>query len=112
MIHQKELIDYSVEDLIITKTHKNKDFYSQRYKDMEKYLVKENTRDYSNGQIVIGKKPLGVESLLQHAFTIHSIQGETCKDTLFIDINKINCLRMLYTALSRAKLLSQIKIIE
>tara|TARA_R110000764_G_scaffold102849_3_gene188444 strand:+ start:1176 stop:3959 length:2784 start_codon:yes stop_codon:yes gene_type:complete len=112
VIHQKELIDYSVEDLIITKTHKNKDFYSQRYKDMEKYLVKENTRDYSNGEIVIGKKPLGVESLLQHAFTIHSIQGETCKDTLFIDINKINCLRMLYTALSRAKLLSQIKIIE
>ena len=111
-IHKKEDIDYSVEDLIITKTHKNKDYYTEKYKDKQKYLVKENTRDYSNGEIVIGKKPEGVFSELQHAFTIHSIQGETCKDTLFIDINKIKCLRMLYTALSRAKLFSQIKIIE
>jgi len=111
-IHKKENIDYSIEDLIITKTHKNKDLYSQKYKHMEKYLVKENTRDFSNGEIIIGDKPEGVNCVLQHAFTIHSIQGETCKDTLFIDINKINCLRMLYTALSRAKLFSQIKIIE
>ena len=111
-IHKKEDIDYSVDDLIITKTHKNKDYYTDKYKDKQKYLVKENTRDYSNGQIVIGEKPEGVESVLQHAFTIHSIQGETCKDTLFIDINRIKCLRMLYTALSRAKLFSQIKIIE
>jgi len=111
-IHKKEDIEYSVDDLIITKTHKNKDYYTEKYKDKQKYLVKENTRDYSNGQIVIGEKPEGVDSVLQHAFTIHSIQGETCKDTLFIDINRINCLRMLYTALSRAKLFSQIKIIE
>ena len=103
---------YNVEDLIITKTHKNKDFYSQKYKDIEKYIVKENTRDYSNGEIVIGKKPEGVYSELQHAFTIHSIQGETCKTNLYIDINKMNSLKMLYTALSRAKLFSQIKIIE
>jgi len=111
-IHKKADIDYSVEDLIITKTHKNKDYYTEKYNSLKKYLVKENTRDYSNGQIVIGDKPEGVDSVLQHAFTIHSIQGETCKDTLFIDINRINCLRMLYTALSRAKLFSQIKIIE
>ena len=111
-IDKKELIDYSVNDLIITKTHKNKDLYSQKYKHLEKYLVKENTRDFSNGEIVIGKKPEGVDSELQHAFTIHSVQGETCEYTLFIDINKITCLRMLYTALSRAKLFSQIKIIE
>ena len=111
-IHKKEDIDYSVDDLIITKTHKNKDYYTEKYSDLKKYLVKENTRDYSNGEIVIGEKPEGVDSVLQHAFTIHSIQGETCKDTLFIDINRIKCLRMLYTALSRAKLFSQIKIIE
>tara|TARA_R100000654_G_scaffold19498_1_gene39829 strand:+ start:1234 stop:3948 length:2715 start_codon:yes stop_codon:yes gene_type:complete len=111
-IHKKEDIDYSVQDLIITRTHNNKDYYSQRYKDIEKYIVKENTRDYSNGEIIIGNKPEGVKCLLQHAFTIHSIQGETCKDTLFIDINKMNCLRMLYTALSRAKTINQIKIIE
>tara|TARA_R100000808_G_C2154667_1_gene165830 strand:- start:6383 stop:9172 length:2790 start_codon:yes stop_codon:yes gene_type:complete len=111
-ITDKNLIDYSVEDLILTKTHKNKDFYSQRYKHIEKYLVKENTLDFSNGEIIIGKKPDKVLADLQHAFTIHSIQGETCKTNLFIDINKMNSLPMLYTALSRAKFLSQIKIIE
>ena len=111
-ITDKNIIPYKVEDLIITKTHKNKDFYSQKYKDIEKYIVKENTRDYSNGEIVIGKKPEGVYSELQHAFTIHSIQGETCRTNLYIDINKMNSLKMLYTALSRAKLFSQIKIIE
>ena len=111
-INKKEDIDYSIEDLIITKTHNNKDYYSQRYKDMEKYIVKENTRDYSNGEIIIGNKPEGVKCLLQHAFTIHSVQGETCRHTLFIDINKMNCIRMLYTALSRAKRFDQIKIIE
>ena len=111
-IYDKNNIPYKVEDLIITKTHKNKDFYSQRYKDMQKYIVKENTRDYSNGQIIIGNKPDGVNCELQHAYTIHSIQGETCKEILYIDINKMNSLKMLYTALSRAKLFSQIKIIE
>ena len=157
-IHKKEDIDYSVEDLIITKTHNNKDYYTCKYapynelekmkiktqnrlqdpklkfkdkknlinlleycnhfleqknkQEYEKYLITKNTRDYSNGEIVIGKKPEGVSSELQHAFTIHSIQGETCKDTLFIDINKIKCLRMLYTALSRSKTFEQIKIIE
>ena len=111
-ITDKNIIPYNVEDLIITKTHKNKDFYSQKYKDIEKYIVKENTRDYSNGEIIIGKKPDKVYCELQHAFTIHSIQGETCKTNLFIDINKMNSLKMLYTALSRAKLFSQIKIIE
>tara|TARA_R100000388_G_C7243598_1_gene163250 strand:+ start:168 stop:2975 length:2808 start_codon:yes stop_codon:yes gene_type:complete len=111
-IEKKEDMDYKVEDLIITKTHKTKDIYTEKYKDLKKYQVKENTLDYSNGEIIIGDKPVGVNSVLQHAFTIHSIQGETCKDTLFIDINKMSCLRMLYTALSRAKLFSQIKIIE
>ena len=74
-------------------------------------MVLENTRDYSNGEIVIGEKPEGVNSKLQHAFTIHSIQGETANDKLFIDINKVTSMRMLYTALSRAKYFNQINII-
>ena len=111
-IHKKEDIHYKVEDLIIAKTHKSKDYYTEKYKDLPKYLVKENTRDYSNGEIIIGPPPDGVKCEIQHAFTIHSIQGETASHTLFIDINRMNCVRMLYTALSRAKLFSQIKIIE
>ena len=111
-IHKKENIDYSVEDLIIAKTHANKDYYTEKYNSLQKYLIKENTKDYSNGQIILGDKPEGIKSVLQHAFTIHSIQGETAHNKLFIDINKINNLRMIYTALSRSRTFEQIIIIE
>ena len=105
-------IDYQVEDLIITKTHKNKDKYTEKYKDLKKYIVLENTRDYSNGEIIIGDKPEKVRAEIRHAYTVHSIQGETAVNKLFIDLNKMTCLRMLYTAISRAKYLSQIVFIK
>ena len=157
-INKKEDIDYSIEDLIITRTHNDKDYYTCKYSpydelekmkiktqnklqdnklkpkdqknlinlleycnhflsqpnkdEYKKYIVKKKYTDYSNGEIIIGEKPKGIACDPQHAFTIHSIQGETCKDTLFIDINKMTCMRMLYTALSRAKRFDQIKIIE
>jgi hypothetical protein len=111
-IHDKESIQYDVNDLIITKTHQNKDKYTEKYKDLKKYVVLENTRDYSNGEIIIGDKPKKVRAELRHAFTIHSIQGETSKHKLFIDVNKMNSMRMLYTALSRSKYLDQIILIK
>ena len=111
-VHDKETIDYKVEDLIIAKTHKSKDIYTEKYKDIEKYAVLENTRDYSNGDIIEGPKPAKVRAELRHAFTIHSIQGETAQNKLFIDMNKLTNLRMLYTALSRAQYLNQIILIK
>ena len=111
-IHKKEDIDYSVQDLIISKTHKSKDYYTEKYKSLNKFMIKENTRDFCNGEIVIGEKPEGVNSSLQHAFTIHSIQGETAEEKLYIDITKLTSIRMLYTALSRAQYLSQIYIVK
>ena len=100
-------IDYNVKDLIITKTNESKDVFTEKYKHLEKYVVLENTRDYSNGEIIYSK-PDKVRVEPRHAFTIHSIQGETATDKLFIDINKMKSVRMLYTALSRAKYLNQI----
>ena len=105
-------MDYQVEDLIITKTHVNKDKYTEKYKDMKKYIVLENTQDYSNGDIIIGDKPEKVRCELRHAFTVHSIQGETAQHKLFIDLDKMTSLRMLYTSLSRGKYLSQIVFIR
>ena len=104
-------IDYSVKDLIITATHKQKDTYTERYKHIEKYVILENTRDHSNGEIVYEKIPK-VRSEMRHAFTIHSIQGETATENLFIDMNQMKSMRMFYTAISRAKYLSQIKFIR
>ena len=105
-------MDYSVEDLILCATHEKKNKYTEKYKNLEKYSVKENTRDYSNGEIIIGPKPKKVSCELRHAFTIHSIQGETASNKLFIDMKKMRSLKMLYTAMSRAKTIDQIIFIQ
>ena len=111
-IIDSENIEYDVNDLILCATHEKKDKYTEKYKHLEKYSVKENTRDYCNGEIIIGPKPKKVSCELRHAFTIHSIQGETAKNKLFIEINKMKSVKMLYTAMSRARTLDQIVFIE
>ena len=108
---ESSTIDYNVKDLIITATHKQKDAYTERYKDKDKYVVLENSRDHSNGEIVYEKIPK-TKMEMRHAFTIHSIQGETATETLFIDMRKMRSMRMLYTAISRAKFLHQIVFIR
>ena len=108
---ESSTIDYNVKDLIITATHKQKDIYTERYKDKDKYVVLENSRDYSNGEIVYEKIPK-TKMEMRHAFTIHSIQGETATEKLFIDMRKMRSMRMMYTAISRAKYISQIVFIR
>lgn len=107
-IVDSDTIDYDVNDLILCATHEKKDKYTEKYKHLEKYSVKENTRDYCNGEIIIGPKPKKVSCELRHAFTIHSIQGETAKNKLFIEVNKMKSIKMLYTAMSRARTFEQI----
>lgn len=111
-IIDSENIEYDVNDLILCATHEKKDKYTEKYKHLEKYSVKENTRDYCNGEIIIGPKPKKVSCELRHAFTIHSIQGETAKKKLFIEVNKMKSIKMLYTAMSRARTLDQIVFIQ
>lgn len=109
---EKENIDYKIEDYIITNTHKKKDVYSEKYKDILKYYVKQNTRDYCNGMIVFNEKPIGAQSEIRHGYTIHSLQGETALSKLFIDINGIKSIKMLYTAISRAQYWHQVVFIK
>ena len=111
-IVESDNIDYSVEDLILCATHDKKDKYTEKYKNLEKYSVLENCRDYCNGEIIIGKKPEKVRCELRHSWTIHAVQGETAKHKLFIDVDKMRSVKMLYTAMSRAKKLEQIVFIE
>ena len=111
-IIDKDNINYQVHDLILSKTHKNKDKYTEKYKELDKFIVLENTRDFSNGDIIIGPKPKKVKAERRHAYTVHSIQGETAENKLFIDMNKMNDLRMFYTALSRARFFHQIVLIQ
>jgi hypothetical protein len=105
-----EIKDYKVEDMILARTHKIKDTYTEKFKHLEKYYITENTRKYSNGQIVY-EKPINSKYELRHGYTVHSVQGETANNKLFICINDMFSSRMIYTALSRAKRWDQIYLI-
>jgi len=101
---------YKVNDMILVGTNEVKDKYTEMFTHLEKYYCRENNRVYSNGDIVIGEKP-DCKCELRHAYTTHSIQGETAHHNLYIDSSKMFDTRMFYTALSRAKTLDQIFII-
>ena len=81
------------------------------FEHIEKYRVKNNSRDYKNGSIIY-KSVKNIQKQLQHGFTIHSIQGETATTNLYIDLNRQKSIRMLYTAISRAKNIDQIYLIK
>ena len=102
--------NYSKEDIILVSEHKFNDEWSNTFKDLEKYRVKNNTRDYKNGDIVF-EKMKNVQTELRHGFTIHSVQGETFKNKIFIDMRKMKSKKIFYTAISRAEYSQQIYLI-
>ena len=117
VIEESELKEmYTPTDMILSATNYTKDSYTKMFQgnfgEVDKYYVTENTREYSNGDIIIGSKPVGGKSEVRHCFTTHSIQGETAKVRLFIDSNGMSDCRMIYTAISRAKRLDQIYLVK
>jgi hypothetical protein len=105
--------NYKVRDMILASTHEVKDKYTLRYNHLDKFLVKNNTKDYSNSQIIYDIPNEFIKVDRQHAFTIHSIQGETIENenNLYIDLKNMFSDNHLYTAVSRARNLNQIKLI-
>lgn len=105
---------YDVNDMILSGTNANKDFFTSMFVglDVQKYYITDNTRLHQNGEIVIGEKPEKCACEVRHCFTTHSIQGETAENNLFIDSSAMFDARMFYTAISRARTLDQIFIIE
>jgi len=115
-INKKKLSElYDIEDMILVGTNQLKDLYTNmflgKFKD-EKYYITSNNRLHSNGEILIGEKPEKTDCEVRHAFTTHSIQGETASHKLFIDASKMFDSRMFYTAISRARTIEQIYIID
>ena len=79
----------------------------------QKYRITGNDRIHSNGEILISEQPpKNISHEVQHAFTIHSIQGETAKHLLFVDARRMFEMQHWYTALSRAQYIDQIFIID
>jgi hypothetical protein len=105
-------LDYIPQDLIISKTNNRKDLITATFKDLEKYVVLANYTNYCNTQILLEKPPAGIRHELRHAFTIFSCQGMTTPNKLFIDVKNLRDIKTIYTALSRAKYLSQIVLFE
>ena len=104
-------LDYDYKkDMILASTHAVKDRYNETYKHLEKYYITKSDRVYGRGEIYL-EKPKTIDCEIRHAYTVHSIQGETATGKLFIDLNGMYESRMLYTAISRAKKHEQIFLI-
>lgn len=101
---------YDINDMILCRSHDKKDIYTEMFKHINKWSIIKNSRSFKNGDIIIGEKP-DASCKLRHAYTIHSIQGETAYNKLYIDFDKMYDKRILYTALSRATKLSDIYLI-
>ena len=104
---------YKPEDIILNYYKENE--YAEMFKDVEKYKVISNTRDYKNGEIVFDKE-IKTKKEFRHGYTIHSVQGETFDKNIYIDIKSrkgktLMQNRLFYTAVSRAKYFGQLFLI-
>jgi len=103
--------NYCCNDMIICGTNKAKDIYTNLFQDKKKWYITKNTDYYNNGDIIIQDEQPDKSAVIRHAYTAHSIQGETSYHKLFIDIATLQDVRAFYTAISRAKTLKQIFIV-
>tara|TARA_R110002153_G_scaffold21254_1_gene71121 strand:- start:731 stop:3961 length:3231 start_codon:yes stop_codon:yes gene_type:complete len=106
---------YKKEDLILCRSNKKKNLYTEMFDEIEKFYILKTDRNYCKGEIVFDKPDdnykLGVDYEIRHGFTTHSIQGETAKHNLFIDDAHMEA-TAIYTALSRAEYLKNIYIVN
>ena len=109
-ITRDELVNkYETKDIVLTHKHTTITAYN-KILDKEKYLITRSCKKYSRGEIFY-EKPKTKHCDKTNAFTTHSVQGETFTENIFIDIELARNLRLLYTAISRAKYLDQVFII-
>lgn len=111
----KHIYDYK-NDIILCRTHREKDEWNVKFKDQSKYYVtrpgKINGKYYNSGEIIIDPSETPSNITKRHGFTVHSIQGETFTGRIFIDIREQQFdFKMFYTAISRAKKINQLYLI-
>jgi len=102
---------YTREDMILAYSNKTADNYTSTFSNIKKWYI-ENSKVHHHGEIFIqDEKPEGSNVVIKHGFTCASIQGETARHNIYIDHECMKNLNVLYTAVSRAKQLSQIKMV-
>jgi len=105
-----ELNNYKPQDIIICSKHEICKQWDDTFPG-NKWSCTEINRDFSRGDIVCGERPPDGKWEKRHGYTIHSVQGETFEETIYIDARNLFDPTMGYTAISRARQHSQIKII-
>lgn len=114
-ITKDELVKkYNMNDMILTRSIKGRDEYTELLKNHQKYYILKTDNKYCKGEI-LHEKPCddykeNIDYELRNAYTIHSIQGETANHKLYINASYMEQ-TAIYTALSRAKYMEQIKMI-
>ena len=104
--------NYKINDMILCRSHGTKDIYTEMFKHLNKWSILENTREHKNGDIIISDEKPNCKCEIRHAYTVHSIQGETAEHNLYINMDNYFDSRILYTAISRAKTLDQIYLVK
>lgn len=99
---------YQKEDMILGYYNAENDEYCEMFKDIPKYLVKTKNKKNHVGTILY-EDAVGTE--FRHSFTTHSVQGRTFENRLFMNLQTMNSLRMIYTAVSRCRRIENLYII-
>ncbi len=102
------LSDYKREDVILCHTHSTIYRVNKMIDLPVKYRITENGDGVYNGEIYLDKPKGKFEET--HAFTVHTLQGQTAEHNVWIHKEIFENTKLLYTALSRAKTIEQIKI--
>lgn len=111
-VDKQYVIDnYKPTDTMLCSLHEIKDTWTECLKG-EKYRCKCSRNGHFVGQIAY-EKQCAKDWDYQHGFTIHSVEGKTIEGgrTLYIDTRNFFQPQMLYTAISRARYSSQIKLV-
>jgi hypothetical protein len=114
-------IDYKNDDWILCGTNDNVDEWTKKFSHIgEKYLCNDHSRSdvysaFKGDEIALNGQVINYDNkrcVSRRAFTIHSAQGKTIKDRIFIDMRKMKFdYSLLYTAISRAVSIEQIYLI-
>lgn len=103
---------YKKEDIILCHKRTTCDKYTDMFKDIEKFYM-EGCDKYNKGEILI-TRPNSNKFEIKHGYTVHSVQGETFYDNIYIDSEDMRFLgfdlksKLIYTAITRAKKYEQI----
>ena len=114
-ITKEELIKfYTINDMLLTRSIVKRDVFTELLKNHNKYYILRTDNKYAKGEILHDKPSEeykeNIDYEKRNAYTIHSIQGETAENMIYINSDYMEP-TAIYTALSRAKYLKQIKII-